>query len=113
MPQGIAINDDDEFSSPEELVRHREVLDAKFQLLDKLVKTKRHKLGKVSDFSYNDGMLVQKLYVARPVTKIFSSDDVLLVDRNQILEVTDSYILVKDTEIKDTAEEPVGAAVPA
>lgn len=113
MPQGIAVNDDDAFSSTQELVRHREILDTKFQLLDKPVKTKGHKLGKVSDFSYNDGMLVQKLYVARPVTKIFSSDDTLLVDRTQILEVTDSYILVKDAEVKDTAEEVAGAPVPA
>src|SRR5581483_11422954 len=113
IPQGLAINDLDALSSPEELVRYKEVLNIKFQLLDKLVKTKRHKLGKVSDFSYNDGMFVQKLYVAKPLVKIFSNEDVLLVDRTQILEVSDSYILVKDTDVKDTAEEPVGAAVPA
>jgi hypothetical protein len=94
-----------------DLVRHKEILDIKFQLLEKTVKTKRHKLGKVADFSYNDGMFVQKLYVSRPVTKIFSSEDTLLVDRTQITEVTDSYILVRDTEISATEESvaPVGA----
>ena len=113
MPQGLAVNDEMALSLRDELVRHKEILAIKFQLLDKLVKTKRAKLGKVSDFSYNDGMLVQKLYVTRPVTKIFSSDDLLLVDRNQIVEVADSYILVKDTDVKDMAEEPLGAALPA
>lgn len=113
VPQGLAVNDEDVLSSPEDLARHREILDIKFQLIDKNVRTKRQKLGKVSDFSYSEGMFVQKLYVARPVTKIFSSQDTLLIDRTQILEVTDSYILVRDTEVTDTEEAtvPAGAAV--
>jgi hypothetical protein len=37
--------------------------------------------------------------------KVFTSDDTLIIDREQILEVTDKYILVRDTEIKATAEE--------
>lgn len=105
MPSGLAVNDEDSLSSADDLVRHKEILDIKFVLIDKVVRTKRRKLGKVDDFSYNEGMFVQKLYVARPVTKIFSSQDTLLIDRNQILEVTDNYILVQDTEIKDTVEE--------
>lgn len=113
MPTGLAVNDEDALATIDELVRHRDILEVRFELLDKLVKTKKHKLGKVSDFSYNDGMLVQKLYVARPMTKIFSSDDLLLIDRSQILEVTDSYILVRDAEVKATDEELAGAAVPA
>jgi hypothetical protein len=32
-----------------------------------------------------------------------------LIDRTQILEVTDHYILVRDTEIRATAEELAGA----
>ncbi len=109
MPQGLAVNDDEVLCSPKDLVRHREILDIKFQLLGKLAKTKRHKLGKVSDFSYNDGMFVQKLYVTRPITKLFSSQDTLLVDRTQIIEVTDNYILVRDTEVTEDAEEVVPA----
>lgn len=113
MPRGLAVNDEDVLSSPDDLVRHREILDIKFQLIGKTVRTKRQKLGKVSDFSYNEGMFAQKLYVARPVTKIFSSQDTLLIDRTQILEVTDSYILVRDSEIKATEEVavPAGAAI--
>jgi len=113
MPQGLAINDEDALSSPDELVRHKDVIQIRFQLLDKTVKTKRQRLGKVNDFSYDDGMVIQKLYVMRPMTKIFSSDDLLLIDRTQIIEVTDSYILVRDTDIKETAEEVARAAAPA
>src|SRR6266567_8444519 len=46
IPKGLAINDEDALSSPEDLVRHREILEIKFELMDKLVKTKRQKLGK-------------------------------------------------------------------
>ncbi len=111
MPSGLAVNDEEALSLPDDLVRHKEILEIKFQLMEKPVKTKRRKLGKVADFSYNDGMFVQKLYVAKPVTKFFSMEDTLLIDRTQILEVTDTYILVKDTEVESTEEAiaPAGA----
>src|SRR5579884_999108 len=67
MPNGLAVNDEEDLSSPEDLVRHSEILNIQFQLMDKLVKTKRQKLGKVSDYSYNEGLFVQKLYVSRPL----------------------------------------------
>lgn len=105
LPDGLAINDDDALSLPADLVRHKEILDINFQLIEKPVRTKRHKLGRVEDYSYNDGMFVQKLYVGRPLVKVLATDPTLLVDRTQILEVTDSYILVKDSEVKAGAED--------
>jgi hypothetical protein len=115
LPTGLAVNDEPDLSAPEDLIRHGEILNTHFQLMDKPVKTKRQKLGKVSDYSYNDGMFVQKLYVARPLHKVFASDDTLIIDRTQILEVTDHFILVRDTEVRATAEElaAAGAAVPS
>lgn len=115
-PNGLAVNDDADLTNPNELVRHKEVLQAHFDLIGKDVKTKRGKLGKVSDYSYDsDSMLVIKLYVARPLRKIFSSEDTLIIDRSQIIEITDHYILVKDTDVKVTEEEmaPATEAVPA
>lgn len=109
IPNGLAVNDEQALSEPNDLVRHKEVLDIRFELMDKLVRTKRQKLGKVSDFSYNEGLFVQKLYVARPLRKVFAAEDTLIIDREQILEVTDKYILVRDTEIKATADEFAGA----
>ena len=113
MPNGLAVNDDTALSDPKDLVRHKEVLDIKFELMEKPVRTKRSKIGKVNDFSYNEGFFVQKLYVARPLRKVFTADDTLIIDREQILEVTDKYILVRDTEIKATAEEFASGVVPA
>jgi hypothetical protein len=113
IAQGLAVNDEDALSAPEDLIRYKEILDAKFQLADKLVKTKRQKIGKVHDFSYNDGMFVQKLYVTRSLIKVFTTEDTAIIDRTQILEITDTYILVRDSEIKANEEELAGAAVPA
>jgi hypothetical protein len=113
LPKGLAIDDEEDLTDPEDLVRHKQILDINFRLAGKPVKTKRTKLGKVSDFSYNDGMFVQKLYVERPITKILSADETLLIDRNQIIEVTDNYILVKDSEIEASEGELSRAAVPA
>jgi hypothetical protein len=81
--------------------------------IGKPVKTKRNKLCKVSDFSYNEGMFIQKLYVERPMVKVFSMEDTLIIDRKQILEVTDHYILVNDADIKATDIVPAAEAVPA
>ncbi|MBX4190999.1 hypothetical protein KW794_02835 [Candidatus Saccharibacteria bacterium] len=111
MPTGLAVNDEEDLCAPEDLVRHSEVLNIRFQLADKPVKTKRQKLGKVSDFSYNEGMFVQKLYVARPLHKVFTTEDTLIIDRTQIIEVTDHYILVRDVEVKATSEEFATAPV--
>jgi hypothetical protein len=107
MPRGLAINDDSDLCVPEDLVRHREILDVHFQLMDKIVKTKRHKLGKISDYAYDqDSMFVEKLYVMRPLVKLFASEDTLMVGRNQIIEITDKYILVSDTDVTVAEEEP-------
>lgn len=109
MPKGLAVDNDSALSPPEDLVRHREVLNIQFVLLDKLVRTKRHRLGKVGDFTYDESMFVQKIYVARSLVKIFSPEDTLIIDRNQIQEVTDNYILVDDNEAKDSQEDIAGA----
>lgn len=114
-PGGLIINDAEDLSAPAELARHKEILDIRFELIGKLVKTKRGKIGKVSDFSYNDGLFVQKLYVMRSLIKVFSKEDMVIVDRTQILEVTDHHILVRDTEVTVEQKEaiPAEAAVPA
>lgn len=114
VPQGLAVNDEQALSHTDDLVRHNEILGLHFQLLDKTVKTKSHKLGKVSNFAYdNISLLVQKLYVARPLTKLLASEDTLTIDRNQIIEVTDHYILVREADVKVTEEELAPAIEPA
>jgi len=113
LPSGLAVDDVDALCDPSDLVRHKEILDINFVLKDKPVRNKRGKVGRVEDYSYNDGMFVQKLYVGRPLVKVLSADSAVLIDRTQILEVNDDYILVKDTEVTQGAEEAAPAALPA
>ncbi len=117
LDRGLAVNDESAFAQPDELARHREILDIKFELIGKAVKTKRSKLGKVSDYAFDsEGLFVQKLYVARSFLKGLSKN-ALIIDRRQIIEITDDYILVRDTEVKATETEeelaPATEAVPA
>jgi hypothetical protein len=67
----------------------------------------------VRDFSYNDGLFVQKLYVERSLIKVFAAEDTAIIDRTQITEITDTYILVRDNELTAGEEDLAGAAVPA
>lgn len=113
LTTGLAVDDDDALCDPADLVRHKEILDIDFVLIDKPVRNKRGKVGRVEDYSYNDGMFVQKLYVGRPLVRVLTSESTVLVDRTQILEVNDDYILVKDTEVPEGAEEAAPAALPA
>lgn len=114
--QGIVINDEDELVYAEDLVRHKDILSIHFQLTGKPVKTKRGKLGKISDYAFdNDSLFIQKLYVARPLGKLLSSEDTLIVDRTQIIEVSDHDILVRDSDVTVSDEELASSAeaVPA
>lgn len=109
--RGIIVDDEESLTEPKDLVRHKDIIALNFQLIDKPVKTKHRKLGKVSDFSCNEGMYVQKLYVAKPLVNLFSNDSTLIIDRTQIIEVTDHYIVVKEAEVKETAPELVAEPV--
>lgn len=114
-PAGIIVNDEAALSTPVELVRHKEVLEINYQPIGKLVKSNREKLGKVSDYAYNDSMLIQQLYVEPPILKIFGNHETRIVNRKQIKEITDSYILVSDAEAVELepAAEPVESELPA
>lgn len=103
---GLLVNDHTALSQPEDLVRLQEILEIKFELLGKIVKTKNRKLGKIYDYCFNEGYVVQKLYVSQSIVKALDTDT-LIVDRSRILEVTDSYVLVGDNEVKSTQAVPL------
>lgn len=97
IDKGFIINDHDVLAEPDDLVRLAKILEIDFKLIGKMVKTdQKKKLGKVIDYAVDSETLyVQKLYVGQSMLKSLS-DGQLSVDRNQILEVTDQYIIVKD-----------------
>jgi len=110
MPQGIAVDDHSALVEPGELIRLKEVLDIQFSVLGKGVVTESgQRLGKVSEFALDsDSFFVAKLYVAQPIYKNIAGGQ-LVIDRDQIVEITDKKITVKDTTepLKATAFTPV------
>ena len=110
MPQGYVINDHDVLVEESELVRLKDVLKLKFELLGKQVETiNKEKVGKVSDFAVEtETMYVQKIYVAQSILKSLTGGS-LSIDRTQINEITPRRIIIND--LVDKAAVPAPAAI--
>lgn len=107
LPTGFVVNDHDALTPEHELIRLRSLLDHQFILEGKTVTTEAgKKLGKVTDFALEkNGFFIQKLHVAQSLIKNFSGG-MLIIDRSQIIEITDSKIKVKEATVKDSDPVP-------
>ena len=101
VPQGMAVDDYDRLSNPEDLVRLHEILDLNFELVGKPVITDaKRKVGKVSDYAVDiSSYFIQKLYVSQPVYRNLSGGQ-LSIGRTQIIEITNRNIVVRDVSEK-------------
>lgn len=97
LPQGFVVNDHDVLVTPEELVRLKDLIAMRFDLMDKPVYTANKKrLGKVNDYAADtETLYIQKFYVSQSLLKSLSGGQ-LSVDRNQIIEITDRKIVIQD-----------------
>lgn len=97
IPQGFVVDDHDVLTSPNELIRLKDVMDIGFKLIGKPVVTvSKQRIGKVSDYATEmETMYVQKIYVAQSVLKSFTGGS-LGIDRNQINEITDKKIIINE-----------------
>lgn len=113
LPQGYVVNDHDVLTPADELVRLKDVIGFKFELMDKPVYTAdKKRMGKINDFAVDsETMYVQKIYVGQSLLKSLSGGQ-LSVDRNQIVEITDKRIIIQDPQqpIKAGAAMPVAAS---
>lgn len=100
IPQGFVVNDQDSLTSPHELIRLKQLLELRFEVIGKPVKTVGGKrLGKVSDYAFEkDGFFIQKLYTHQSLVTSFSGGGAI-IDRAQIFEITDKNIVVKDANV--------------
>ena len=98
---GLLVDDYDVLTDPSELIRLRDIIEINYQVIGKQVVTdKRRKLGKINDYAIDTNtFIIQKLYVTQPVYKTISGG-YLSIDRQQIVEVSDSRITVRDTDEK-------------
>lgn len=101
VPQGLAVNDHDAMTDPDDIIRLKDIIDIDFQLIGKQVITNhKRRIGKVTDYAIDpDTMKIEKIYVSRPLYKSLT-DGQLVIDRTQIIEITDKKIVVRDSDIK-------------
>lgn len=105
IPQGFVINDQDNLTPADELVRLKDVIDMHFNIIGKQVITLGgDKLGKVSDFAADtDTLFIHKLYASQSLIKHIAGGT-LSIDRTQINEITDKSIIVNDLTQKVPAQ---------
>lgn len=86
----------------DDLVRLREVLSFRFELIGKtVIDTRKRRLGKVEGYSIDtESFYISKLNVRQSIFKSFTGGN-LLIDRNQIVEVNDKHIIVQANEAKE------------
>ena len=108
--QDFVVDDLDALTDPKELVRLKSLLNLKFELIGKVVITDgRRRVGKVIDYALEDETLyVHKLHVGQSILKSFSGGQVI-IDRSQIIEITDKKIKISEATIKESAPLPAAA----
>lgn len=108
---GFVVDSSDVLSKRDDIVRVKEIIDLDFVLLGLKVETKKgDKLGKVTGFvADSEDFMIQQLVVKRPTLKSFL-DPELLISRNEIIEIDDYKVVVKDEKepmkVAAAAKEP-------
>ncbi|MGE5299071.1 MAG: PRC-barrel domain-containing protein [Acidobacteriota bacterium] len=92
---GFIVDSSDEFIHPDDVMKLKDVYDRHFSLLGMpVIDEKRHKLGKIIDFTLETGgFIIQQLTVRRPLLKSLN-DTELLIHRSQIIEINNDAIVV-------------------
>ena len=99
---GFIVNGSDDIMDGDGLVRLQEIIDYNFELLGiPIYQDQGGKLGTVSDYIVEtESFFISKLHVRRPLLKSFSTSE-LIIDRAQIIEVTNKRIVVKSAVVKE------------
>lgn len=107
---GLLIDSDENIMSPEDLVRLQQVTALKFKLDDKeVVDDKGKKIGKVETYAIETNtFFVIKLHVRPSLLHGFNITN-RIIDRSQIVEITDTKIVVRAPTIK--AKQPLPSVV--
>lgn len=103
---GIIVDSADDLAAPDDIIKIADVLKLNFDLIGLKAKTKKgSKLGKVIDYTiFINDFIVQQIIVKRPTIKSFI-DPELIIPTQEIIEVNDYEIIIKEEEktIKEKA----------
>ena len=96
---GMVIDSADELIGKSDVVKIDKIIELHFNLIGLKVETKKgSKLGKVSGFTFtSDDFTIQQIIVKRPIVKSFV-DPELTIHRNEIVEINDEKVIIKDEE---------------
>jgi sporulation protein YlmC with PRC-barrel domain len=103
----LIIDDEDQLTEPEDIVRLEEALKHPYSPINKPVFADTgRRVGSVEDYSINlESSRVQQLFVRQPFWHGWLAPNVI-IDRTQILDVTPDRITVRDATITDTVLSP-------
>lgn len=98
---GMIVDSEDVFVSRTDIIKIDEIMSLEFKLIGlKVVTKKGSKLGKVKGYTVDSKTFeIIQIIVQRPAMKAFI-DPELVVSRNEIIEVDDYTVTVKDEEEK-------------
>ena len=104
-PLGMIIDSVDELVAPSDIIALKEIYEIDFSLQDKpVIDTKKRKIGKVIGYTITvDNFFIQQLRVRRPFLKSFG-DTEILIHRSQIINITDTHIVVKSATISHVVD---------
>ncbi|HWZ66156.1 MAG TPA: hypothetical protein VNX65_05210 [Patescibacteria group bacterium] len=99
---GIIVDSSDNIMPPDDLVRLQPLLDLNFKLDDKLVvEESGHKLGRVVNYIVeSDTFYILKLHIKPGLIQSMMVTE-LIIDRSQIINITDDKIVVKQAAVQD------------
>lgn len=99
--KGVVINDHNDLSSGDELLRLQNIIENPFILINKpIFDSNNKKIGRIFDYATEkDSFYIQKLYVKPPIINLFNSPQ-LIIDRSSIIEITDKKIVISGPEEK-------------
>ncbi len=107
---GFIIDSSDEFVGIDDVIKLKEVYEFNFELIGlKVVDKKDRKLGKVNGYTVDAGnFVVQQIGVKRPLVQSFNETE-LLINRTQIVEVSNEHVIVNSAEVSTANRQPVRA----
>ncbi len=110
--EGLVIDSLEDIEDASEIVRLKAVIDRHYSPMGANVVTESgHKLGKVEDYTIETlSYKIQKLYLKQSLLKNLLLNS-LVIDRSQIVDVTPSAIIVKDSTVAVPLKKPTAAVL--
>ena len=102
----VIINSEDDIAESEDIIRQKELIKSGFNILGSKVITQDGKyVGKANDFTIDyDNFTALKIYVKGGLLKRLMNVN-FIIDRNQIIEVRNGKIIIKNAAIKSKQKQ--------